>query len=100
MATFQTLQDPFNQTSLNGALWGSSVAGSAVLSYSSAGAICTFPASSTSATNGAVYSLGYATYDLTGSYVYIKVEAVPSNSTLADATIKVASGANADFRAR
>lgn len=25
MATFQTLQDPFNQTSLNGSLWGSSV---------------------------------------------------------------------------
>jgi hypothetical protein len=36
MATFQTLQDPFNQTSLNGSLWVP-VAGSAVLSYSSPG---------------------------------------------------------------
>ena len=79
-----TLQDRFNLTSLQTSLWNQYTAGSATMSYASGGATCNYPASSTSATDGDITS--NSTYDLTGSRISLKVTAVPSTSTKADAT--------------
>lgn len=79
----ETLVDLFNQTSLNTGLWGQFTGGGATMGYSSAGAECIYPASSTSATDGEVDSI--LAYDLTASYAYLQVLAIPSALTNADA---------------
>ena len=87
MAAFSTLQDAFHNTTLNGTLWSPYTAGSATLGYSSVGATCTFPSASTSATDGDVASQN--SYTLANSAVYVRVLAVPSAATNADATLSL-----------
>lgn len=80
MATFA---DPFNQTSVDSTKWAQATAGGATLSFDATGATVTYPSSSTASTAGSVSAK--ANYDLTGSYAYLQVLAVPSSSTNADA---------------
>lgn len=78
MAKIETLVDAFNGTTLNSALWSPFTSGSATLTYSSSGASCNFPTSSTSSTDGDITS--QSSYDLTGSYVFQQVPQVLGGS--------------------
>lgn len=71
MALLQTLQDPFNQVTLNGTVWTQFTAGSATMSYDATGAKITYPASSTSSTDGDITSV--SAFDLTGSFAYMQI---------------------------
>lgn len=80
MATFA---DPFNRTSVDSTKWAQATAGGATMTFDATGATVTYPSSSTASTAGSVSAI--ANYDLTGSYAYVQVLAVPSSSTNADA---------------
>lgn len=84
MALVETLKDPFISANLNTQLWVQSTGGSATFSYGNGGTV-NFPASSTSSTDGDLSSV--ATYDLTGSYAFVEVLAVPSSATAADGAL-------------
>lgn len=87
MASFSTLVDPFNQTTLNGSLWTQTTAGSATMAYNSTGATMTFPAASTATTNGNIITS--ASYSLTNAAVYAHILNVASTSTAADCIFQV-----------
>jgi hypothetical protein len=89
VALVETLADPFNQVSLDTGKWFQTVAGTTTMSYASGGATVNLPASATSTDIGSDGS-NTSTYDLTGSYAYMQVTAVPSNSTSAYAALQLA----------
>lgn len=82
--SISTLVDSFQGSSLNSALWSSSVAGSGTLSYSSAGVVAALPSAATSSSLAQVDSNYY--YDLTGAAVYLNVTGITSAATAADNT--------------
>jgi hypothetical protein len=90
-AALSTYSDAFDQNSL-GASWTQTTAGSATMSYSVAGAVCTFPASSTSATIGRV--LSKSAYTLIGSSGYLGVLTTPLVTTSADGEFRLSLDAN------
>lgn len=96
MAKISTLQDLFDQTSLNTGLWTQFTAGSATFTYASSGAQVNYPASSTSSTDGDLSS--NTTYDLTASSIFIHVITVPSAATSADAEIRIKQDATNWYR--
>lgn len=87
MASISTLQDLFNQTTLNTGLWTQFTGGSATMTYASTGAQVNFPASSTSATDGDISS--NVGYDLTGSSIFMHGTTMPSAATSADAELRI-----------
>ena len=87
-----TLSDPFTQASVNGTLWGTYTAGSATLSFSSAGGTVNYPSASTSATDGSVYS--QSSYSLAYSSCYAQIRAVPSAATAADGILSIGPNSN------
>jgi hypothetical protein len=87
MASMSSLTDPFNGTVLNTALWTGTVGGTTTLTYSAAGAVVTFPATTTTSDTGEVESV--AAYDLTGSYALMEVLAAPATGTAADAELRL-----------
>jgi hypothetical protein len=89
VALVETLADPFNQTSLDTGKWFQTTAGTTTMSYAAGGATVSLPASATSTDIGSAGS-NTSTYDLTGSYAYMQVTAVPSNSTSAYAALQIA----------
>lgn len=89
MAVLATLTDPFNTGTINTTPWFVTQAGSATVTAASSGAQCNFPAASTSATDGDISS--NSNYDLTNSYAFLQVLAVPSSSTSADAVMEITS---------
>lgn len=78
MASLSTLQDLFNQNTLDTGLWSQYTDGSATMSYSSAGAAVTFPATSSSSTDGDITSV--SSYNMTGSGAYMGIVSVLSGS--------------------
>lgn len=75
MAKAETLQDLFNQTTLNASLWSQFTSG-ATLAYSSSGATVTLPNPTTSSTDGDISA--NTTYDLTNSYVFLQGITMPA----------------------
>lgn len=94
MASLSTLQDLFNQNTLDTGLWSQYTAGSATMSYSSAGAVVQYPASTTSSTDGDLSS--NASYNMTGSYASMQVLSVPGNggASTTDAYLQIRRNAN------
>lgn len=91
------LSDPFNQNSLNTSLWNEFTGGSATIAYAQTGVTVTFPASSTSSTDGDIST--DSPYDITGGSVYVRILEVPSASTQADAVFALqANGFNEQYR--
>lgn len=98
MAKVETLTDLFNSTLINTVPWFVTQNGSAVVTESSSGANCAYPASSTSSTDGDIFS--NSTYDLTNSYAYLHVITVPSSGTNADALMEITSSGGTGNMAR
>lgn len=96
MAKLGTLTSNFWGTSLD-SNWTPFTAGGATLGYSAAGVTVTYPASSTSSTDGDIATI--TTYDFSASYALLLVTAVPSNAaTSTDAEMRVFTDANNWFR--
>lgn len=85
--TISGFSDPFNQTSLNTTNWSQVANGSAVMSYSALGAVCTFPAASTASTLGQL--LSNSAYSLTNSTAYLDILTVPVPTTSADGEFRL-----------
>lgn len=81
-----TLTDYFNGASIDTSKWFVTQAGSATVTSDATGAVTTFPASSTSATDGDVS--GGVAYDFTGGQAFVHVIAVPVSSTNADGLLE------------
>jgi len=77
-----SLSDPFNQTSLNTAMWTQSLGGTTTMSYATTGATVTLPSTATSTDRGTIASS--PAYDLRGSSITLHVITVPNVATTAD----------------
>jgi hypothetical protein len=77
-----SFSDPLTAASLNATYWDNFTGGSATLSYGPSGVTVTFPASSTSSTDGDISTVSL--YDLTSSAGYINVTQIASAATNAD----------------
>jgi hypothetical protein len=84
---FETLQDPFNLSTLTVEKWTQFTAGGATLTFDSAGAQVNYPASTTSSTDGDISS--NVKYTLANSYVYQRVPVVPNAGGITDAELRV-----------
>jgi hypothetical protein len=82
-----SLADPFNQTSLNTAMWTQTLGGSTTMGYSATGATVTFPGTGSATDSGKLTSK--ATFDLTGSSVALHVVTIPNTAGSADATLQI-----------
>jgi hypothetical protein len=91
MAKLDTLTDPFDQNTLNGTKWSQFTGGSATMGYNSTGATMTYPASTTSSTDGDISS--NSSYDLTDSYALLQVLSTTSNANC-DNTLRLYNGNN------
>ena len=74
-----TLTDTFLEGSLNLTLWNQSTIAGTTITYDSRGAVITYPASTTSSAYAQIESNGQ--YDLTNSYVYLKVTGVTTSTS-------------------
>jgi len=94
-AKLETLIDAFDADNFS-ANWIPFVFGGAKLILNNKRVEMSYPAASTSATDGDLVSA--TTYDLTGSYAFFQVQAVPNPGTLADAEIRIKIDATNWFR--
>lgn len=91
-----TLVDNFKSTSLDTTKWTKFEAGSATLTQTNGIIKVAYPASSTSSTDGDITSA--STYNLTSSYLYMHVLAVPSSGTSANAEMRIYTNSSNWFR--
>lgn len=91
MAFMHTFQDPFISSALNTNLWTQFTAGSATMSYGN-GVTVTYPASTTSSTDGDIISV--STYNMTGSYAMVNITSTANVGAQAttDNAFKVSTG--------
>jgi hypothetical protein len=78
-----SLADPFNQTSLNTAMWTQTLGGAATMSYATTGASIVLPASSTAADVALLVS--NSTYAVTGSGTSLHTVTMVSSASHTDA---------------
>lgn len=91
MALLSSLTDPFNQVTLNTGLWTQFTGGLATMAYAAGGATMTYPASTTSSTDGDISS--NTTYDLTGNYGLLQVLSTTSDASC-DNTFRLGTSTN------
>lgn len=92
----ENLADNFNDNSLNTALWTEFEAGSATITEQNQRMEMSYPASSTSSTDGDISSVDL--WDLTLSAAFLNVITVPSSSTSADAEMRLSVDSSNWFR--
>jgi hypothetical protein len=76
MAQFHTLKDEFNGTAAK-TLWSQFTAGSATMTYDTTGALTTFPATTSSSTDGDISTV--TTYSLLDSCFHLNILAIPAS---------------------
>lgn len=89
-----SLFDQFNASIVNAAYWSQFTGGGSTITYDSTGATVTYPASTTSSSDGDLTSI--KAYNLTGTFAELQVLAVPSagGATTTDAQMRLGNTTN------